>query len=239
MQVVDLKYFQLNSFFKMRITVFYKVFLFASCVGCFHSCKKIVQPPPSELTTPFKNIYINGTVSLNLYDGSENMVTEAIGYSIKPTIQDNSLYVTGWGNLSVKIKECDTIFINENSIVSGYNAAKLSHLVFKVNDVTSFSANYVNLTDSVDILLDGSGTYTFSGVTNRVNVYMNGTGAFSGTGLYSKNCKATINNSGSADVTVSDTLTGIINGNGNINYYGDPKLVKPVFISGTGQLIKK
>ena len=209
------------------------------CVSSLFACKKIVQPPASEVAPPFKNIYINGTVSLNLYDGTENTVTEAIGYSIKPIIQNNALVITGWGNISLKIKECDTIYINDNSIVNGANSTRLGHVAFKISEVTSFTASNVNLTDSVDVVVGGSGTYTFSGTTNKLNVYMNSNGLFSGNGLISKKCKATINNTGDANVFVSDTLRGIINGDGNINYMGNPATVIPVLISGNGQLIKK
>ncbi len=244
MHIFDFKYFKFSSFLKMNTRVSYqKVLIIVICISCLCACQKIVQPPESELTAPFKNIYVNGTVTLNIYDGNENAVTEAIGYSIKPTIQNNALMITGWGNISLKIKECDTIFINDNSIVSGVNSTKLGHVTFKISDVTSFTASYVSLTDSIDVVVNGSGTYTFSGTTNKLNVYMNSTGQFSGNvpgnSLISKNCKARINSTGNTDVFVSDTLTGIINGDGDINYSGDPKKVIPVVISGNGQLIKK
>lgn len=207
-------------------------------MGSFYSCKKIVQPPESELPSSFKNIYINGTAYLNISEGTENVVTEASGYSIKAMILDSSLIITGWGNVNLKMKECDTIFVNDNSIINGLGSTKCKHVTLKIGDVPSLAVNNINLADSMDVILNGKGTYTFSGITNKLNVYVNADGSFSGYNLVTKNCKARINSNGNAEVFVSDTLTGIINGDGTIYYKGNPSFVMPVIISGNGQLIK-
>lgn len=242
LQLVFCIIFKFN--FQMQVSVIsFKQLLLLLGICSLFACKKIIQPPVSDVTPPFKNVYINGTVSLNIYDGNENTVTEAIGYSINPTIQDNALIITGWGNINLKIKQCDTIFINDNSIVNGVNSTKLRHVTFKISDVTSFTANSVSLTDSIDVIVGGSGTYTFSGTTNKLNVFINSSGVFSGSvkgsEMISKKCMTRINSTGDANVFVSDTLTGIINGDGNINYMGNPSTVIPILISGNGQLIKK
>ena len=66
---------------------------------------------------------------------------------------------------------------------------------------------------------------------------LDGSGNVSAYGVKSNECTASISGSGNIEVSVSQSLEGIIAGSGSINYQGDAQ-VKQMGISGSGRIRK-
>jgi|SRR3954463_14317998 len=222
----------------MRIIFSYLIVTFILLVSVY-SCQKIKDPPLSELPTSpdFKNISIDGTVSINIISGAINEVADVSNVSVVLTIMKNTLIVGGYGTLTLKINRCDTVFVNANSIFNASNA-DLERIVFICNK-GSIAANNVIASNSIDVISNNLFINTFSGSTKKLNLSINSTALFSGYSLITKNATVRINNSGDAEVYASDSLSATINGSGDIYYKGNPPTVVPVFISGNGKIIQK
>ncbi|HET6227555.1 MAG TPA: DUF2807 domain-containing protein [Bacteroidia bacterium] len=222
----------MNKIFKNSIVFF-------TFLMCIYSCQKIKQPPASQTPLPsdFKNISINGTVNISLSAGSANEVADVSSSNVEMTIIKNTLNVSGYGTLSLRINKCDTIFVNANSIVNS-SVPDFKHIVFMCN-TGSISANDIAASDSINVNSNNLFINSISGATKKLILNMNSTALFAGYGLNSKNAIVNVNNSGDAQVTVTDTLRATINGSGDIYYKGNPAMVIPVFVSGKGQIIPK
>jgi hypothetical protein len=219
--------------------IFRNKFLMLLFLMSVYSCQKIKQPPASQTPVPseFKNIAINGTVNLTLIGGSANEVAEVSGEAVGMTIVNNTLNVSGYGTISLRINSCDTIFVNANSIVNS-SVPDFKHIVFICN-TGSISANDIKASDSIHVISNNLFINSISGSTKKLNLNIKSTALFAGYGLIAKNANVYVNSSGDTQVTVTDTLRATINGNGDVYYKGNPPMVIPVVLSGSGQIIPK
>jgi hypothetical protein len=82
------------------------------------------------------------------------------------------------------------------------------------------------VTDTIGIIIGGSGAITLSGEANTQEIEINGSGKYSAKNFKTSECIVKINGSGSANVNVSDNLDITINGSGDVKYTGDPSVQK-------------
>lgn len=86
--------------------------------------------------------------------------------------------------------------------------------------------------------INGSGDIKATGTTEGLKIGIFGSGNFDGFDLASSSAEVSINGSGDANVAVSQSLTGSVNGSGNITYAGDPPTVN-VGGHGSGDVHKR
>lgn len=86
--------------------------------------------------------------------------------------------------------------------------------------------------------IDGSADITASGEAGELDVEVNGSGNVDTRDLVAVEASVEINGSGNVDVMARDYLTAVINGSGDIRYYGNPgQVVKRV--EGSGRIRKR
>ena len=94
-------------------------------------------------------------------------------------------------------------------------------------------------TDELDLSFSGSGnTEITGGHAKKQTVDLSGSGSISAFGLKTNECRASISGSGNIEVSVKESLDGIISGSGNISYKGDAQ-IRSIGMSGSGRMIKK
>ncbi len=86
--------------------------------------------------------------------------------------------------------------------------------------------------------INGSGDIRASGSTKGLKVSINGSGSFDGFDLASSTVEVSIFGSGDANVDVSQSLTGSVNGSGDVTYSGSPATVN-VGGMGSGEVHKR
>jgi len=94
-------------------------------------------------------------------------------------------------------------------------------------------------TEEAELTFSGSGNIEINGGhAKKQTVHLSGSGSISAFGLKSNDCAASISGSGNIEVSVTESLEGVIAGSGSIHYQGDAQ-VKNVGISGSGRIVKK
>ncbi|MBA3704944.1 MAG: DUF2807 domain-containing protein [Bacteroidetes bacterium] len=197
-------------------------------------CTKKTNPTPTSVS--FKNVSINGSCNVTLMSGAANKLGTASPGIITFTI-GNTLMINGAGNVSVIIGNIDTLFSNGMSNINNPAVLNLKNIVIACNGASDSLSLSINASDSINVIVNGSGKYKFTGNTPKLNVVSNGLGCFSGYSLHSTNSNVTINGDGNSEVYVTQTLNAFINANGTLYYKGNPVKVNP-YIIGTGKLIK-
>jgi hypothetical protein len=99
----------------------------------------------------------------------------------------------------------------------------------------SGNMNINTMATNVNFNLTGSGDAYLLGNTNNSNILLQGSGDVNAKFLQAQDVSVTVNGSGDATVTVTDTLNAVINGSGDINYYGNPSSVI-TSVNGSGNI---
>ncbi|MCK4777252.1 MAG: DUF2807 domain-containing protein, partial [Actinomycetia bacterium] len=136
-------------------------------------------------------------------------------------------------NFYIALKEVDNISISGSGKVqsSGLEVGKLK---LYIGGSGNMDLNLI--ADEINSQIIGSGRYNLSGYTKRHEITISGLGSYYAENLVSNDCKIRISGSGKAKVRVEDDLGVTINGNGSVDYYGDPRVDQN--ISGSGKVRK-
>jgi putative autotransporter adhesin-like protein len=79
--------------------------------------------------------------------------------------------------------------------------------------------------DRVEIILTGAGSLTASGETKEADITLSGAGSVDAKNLHAVNAKVNSTGVGSIELYVTGQLDAKASGIGEINYYGNPKIV--------------
>ena len=194
----------------------------------------------------FDQVALDGMGTLIITQGkNESLIIEAednVIPHIKTSVQNNKLQIS-YDNVSTPTPTKPVIFHlsvkNLNSIdVSG--AAKMNAVNLKSDQLNVFlnGAAEGNLTNlqlkSLILTISGAGNLNASGKADAQTITINGAGEYSAPSLNTSNTTVTINGAGKTTVKVSEMLNAIINGGGEVVYFGNPKLTKQV--NGMGKI---
>ncbi len=114
----------------------------------------------------------------------------------------------------------------------------LDNDVIEVDVAGSGQVVMENLTaDRLDVRLRGSGTLVVAGDVEAQSLKLSGSGQYQAERLVSDFADIIVSGSGAAGVAVSDELTVVIDGSGNVTYSGYPEVIKQ--IRGSGKLVRK
>lgn len=119
-------------------------------------------------------------------------------------------------------------FIASNQILT----PKLVIEVLGSSDVHLDSLN----TKELKSLIEGSGDIYFGGYAERFISKINGSGAIQATKMLTEFTEVQTNGFGDIKIWANNELRAIVNGAGNVQYYGSPK-VTDVKINGSGKVI--
>jgi hypothetical protein len=114
----------------------------------------------------------------------------------------------------------------------GYSPQQKLQISISTPDVKRFVFNGVgeaNLSkiknDRLEIVVTGVGSFSTSGETKEVDITLSGVGSVDAKNLRAVNAKVSSNAVGSVDLYVTSQLDIKSSGIGEINYYGNPKIV--------------
>ncbi|MGQ0827281.1 MAG: GIN domain-containing protein [Bacteroidota bacterium] len=195
----------------------------------------ISQLPPVAVQ-PFYNIVITGLCKVNLVAGAMNHVDTANGAGFV-NIVGKTLFVTGAGEITISVKELDSLVANGASFISSINTVNLDHPVIIGNAFSQINMK-IAAKDSIIAISNGLGPYIFSGTTPQLHLWANGVGFFKAFDLISEDCTVTMIGAGESEVYASKSLIATIAGLGTVYYKGNPPSVTP-YMFGLGFLVKK
>jgi hypothetical protein len=208
--------------------------------GVLTSCKKDLTPsstPPSVTVSTFRNLIINGHCNVTLVVGSSNQISSTQS-SIVSVILNKSLMINGSGSVTISINDLDTLSVNGTSSIVAPAALNLRHIAIIACGSSSMNLN-LNASDSITMDNSGAGPYTLAGSTPKFHLYVKGLADFHGYDLLSSDCVVALAGAGMSEIYASNSLTAYIAGSGIVYYKGNPPTVNPVFLAGTGSLVKK
>jgi hypothetical protein len=114
----------------------------------------------------------------------------------------------------------------------GYSPQQKLQITISTPDVKRFvfdgvgGANLSNIkNDRLEIVVTGVGSFSASGETKEVDITLSGVGSIDAKNLRAVNAKVNSNAVGSVDLYVTGQLDIKSSGIGEINYYGNPKIV--------------
>jgi hypothetical protein len=196
--------------------------------GCtLVSMGKNIQPmTPSDVVIT-ENRSVTGFTGIDFSTFGKVTITQGTSESLTITGSDNivPLVTTTITNGTLIIKTKDNIDILE---VISDNILIINITVKDLNQLTNSGACQITMeqlnTDSIDITLSGAGDIDIAGETTTAKIDLSGAGSVAAAELKAKNADVTISGIGSAEIWVTDVLTGNISGVGNIRYFGDPSL---------------
>ncbi|MFW5786573.1 MAG: head GIN domain-containing protein [bacterium] len=137
------------------------------------------------------------------------------------------------GDLELKVTGTGDIDLAGTAITAKGSAAlagdRFTFLISGTGDIVAeFDAT------EVDATLSGTGSMALSGSADSQDVILSGTGSYRAFELETTTAKVTLSGTGSADVNVTDALSGTLSGTGDITYRGNPAV--DVTDSGTGDV---
>lgn len=219
-----------------------RVIIATLALGVFAtSCRKMIEGTSGSMTTEyrqapdFNKVYLKGNIDVFLSQDTTFSVRVEAGENLIDYIETNVV------NGEMIIHEANNNLANTKPIKVYINADSLDNIVLEGSG--NFDGNNI-LSNNLSVLLTGSGnmninttapTVNFNlkgsgdayilGNTNNLNLLLQGSGEVNAKFLQAHVATVTINGSGDAIVTVLDTLSAVVNGSGDIDYYGSPSSV--------------
>ena len=191
------------------ITVIVAIFLMSMI-----ACSKVSE---KRDVSGFDKVTLAGEGDLIIEQGA----TESLTIEAQASVMEFIETTVSDGTLSISIPD-------KEGRPRSLGGVKYYLKVKDLDGITAFGSGDISssdfVTDKITITIGGSGTITLSGEATSQEIEINGSGRYSAKDFETSECTVKINGSGRADVNVSDNLDITINGNGKVNYEGDPSV---------------
>jgi hypothetical protein len=176
---------------------------------------------------------VNGFAAVELKGTGEVTVEQTGTESLTVTADDNLLqYLTSDvsdGRLTLGTKGTSGISPS-TPVLYKISVKSLSELTLAGSG--SMRGNKLS-TDSLKMVIGGSGDISAEGVAERMEILIAGSGSYKGAGLQTRDAKVEILGSGGAVLAASEKLDVNITGSGSVEYIGDPKVTSRTLGSGS------
>ncbi len=197
----------------------------------------------------FTGLLVDSKCKVILRNGSKQIVTIKISDNIIDDIDYG--VVNGIWNIDFKDDDIATInkheftvivespYINSITMESSGELVcedKLTNSPLSVNHNSSGKTAIACNADKLNIEMNGSGTLTVSGVSDSLNIAHNSSGSVKAFGLKGRLCSIVADGSGVSELWVTEKLSCMLNGGGDVKYKGSPTVTKSG--DGSGNLIK-
>ena len=130
-----------------------------------------------------------------------------------------------------------TLGTKDNAGISSSTPVLYKLTVKNLDEITLGGSGAVNgkglKTDSLKIVIGGSGDMTLNGAAERSEVLLAGSGSYRADGLQSKDVKIQIMGSGDAVLAASEKLDATLVGSGSVEYVGNPVVSTQTIGSGS------
>ena len=190
-------------------------------------------------------VSLDGTGTVILIQGNQESLTIEAEDNIIPHIQSNvngnklSLsYDTNTPTPTKTVKYYLTLKDLSSISISGAgkvetNGFKTQSLIISTNGAGEGNMSGLNI-NKLTVNLSGAGKMNMAGTATDQTITISGAGDYLARDLKSQTTTITINGAGKGTLNVSNILNAIINGSGDINYLGNPKVSQQ--INGAGSV---
>jgi Putative auto-transporter adhesin, head GIN domain len=222
-----------------------------------------VKDPMKRLTLLSIGLVI-GLAGCNFISSSSNVQGSGIAKTEKRSMASfNSLDVNYVGSIAVRSQEQQSLTISgDDNIIpfittevkngtlyirgtKGYSPQQKLQIIVSTPDVKRFAfdgvgeANLSNIkNDRLEIVVSGVGNLSTSGETKEADITLSGVGSVDAKNLHAVNAKVDSTAIGSVDLYATGQLDIKASGLGEINYYGNPKIVNRQ-TEGIGKINKR
>lgn len=188
-----------------------------------------VEKGSGHLTTEQRDIGAFTWIESNI--GADISVSIGSSRSVNLVFDDNLI-----SYVSTKVRGKKLIVEADRSF-SSFNNCHLDIVIPQLEGVSVGGSGKIEINgldaDRFEVEIDGSADIEISGETGELDVEVNGSGNVDTRDLVAGEANVEINGSGNVEVMARDYLTAVINGSGDISYYGNPgQVVKRVEGSG-------
>jgi putative autotransporter adhesin-like protein len=168
-------------------------------------------------------------------------------YDVEIVVQkEQSLELEGDDNLlpliKTEVSNSGVLTINNEKSFSTKNKLRVRISVPNLIGISTSGASDIvasNIkSDGFDINMSGASNLQLSGETYKLAVEISGAGDLDAKDLHANVVSVHSSGAAKADVYASEELRAEVSGAGNVNYYGDPKVVKED-TSGAGTISKQ
>ncbi len=174
---------------------------------------------------------------IELNGGGRLLIEQSDVESLTITADDNLL-----PDLTAEVRDAKLVLGTKDFVnirPTGLVTYKL--LVKKLNSIGVSGGAQIDVkglrTDSFTVGVSGAGDITITGETEEQTISISGAGKYRAEDFRSKNASVNISGIGSALLAVSDRLDVHVSGAGEVEYIGDPQVIKEV--SGAGTVRKR
>lgn len=167
----------------------------------------------------------------NIFDLLDTQISEnRLILDSKETISPSKLIY--WITVS-KINEIIIDGSGDVMVNEGFNSNNFKSTIKGSGDIFVKNLN----TESLKVLISGSGNIKMSGSCNIASLEVDGSGDIIFNEMESKRVTASINGSGDMKINVTEYFKAVINGSGDIGYIGNPSTFETK-VNGSGEIYK-
>ena len=218
----------------MKIVTLLNLGLFISLAGCV-----VINTSSNIRGSGIAKTETRTLASFNALD------VEYVGEIVVRSQGQESFTISGDDNIiqfiTTEVKN-GTLYIRGTK---GYSPQQKLQIVVSTPDVKRFvfdgvgKANLSNIkNDRLEIVVTGVGSFSTSGETKEMDITLSGVGSIDAKNLRGVNAKVSSNAIGSVDLYVTSQLDINSSGIGEINYYGNPKIINKQ-AEGIGKINKR
>lgn len=199
--------------------------------------------------TDFKHISMGDNFQGILTQGTEEFVeieTDAnlIGYLDVQVNDEKTLYIEAKDGYSliptesvrvhIGFKNLEKISSHSHCTISSDQQLNFENLILDINNssVMAFGVN----AQALEVRVKGSSKNKIYGTADNLQLSVFNSGKFEGQALVTKKAKVSINNNGTADIKVIESLDAATHNKGTLRYSGNPSVNQQA--SGSGRIIK-
>jgi len=195
----------------------------------------------------FNQIDLNGAGEIILTQGNNESVVIEAEENLMPYIKtsvNNKVLNINFNNgmpvstkpvkIYITVKDLNSLNIAGAGKVNS-NALKTRSLTININGAGEVNLDSLNV-NSLKTIITGTGKMTAAGSAPTQNLEISGAGEYNARNLAGKTAKISIDGAGKATLNVSDLIDILINGGGQVEYVGNPKITKQ--INGAGDVKK-
>lgn len=197
----------------------------------------------------FKGISVGANFQVKLTQGVEEFVeieTDAnlIGYFEVKVNADKTLYIDAKEGYSliptqnvqvhVGFKDLEEIRSHGHCTITADQALNFENLALEIHNGSQMEFGIT--AQELKVRITGSSKNNISGTADNLQLDVFNSGKFEGQNLTVNKAKVSINNSGTADIKVTNSLDAITNNNGTLRYSGNPSIQQQS--NNAGKIIK-
>lgn len=234
----------------MKKIIITSVVITSILTSCIYKHYSVAGKTITELRTvpAYQSVYVEGSIDVFItHDTSYDVKVEA-GENLMDYIETdvvNQELIIRQSNSNVVNTKAIKVYLNADNLTriethgsGNLNTDKLTTSTFELHKEGSGNADVHINADTVITVTSGSGNCEYLGNVTYHQYSVDGSGNLSARYLYTVYSDISIEGSGNATVYVTNNLDALIEGSGNIYYYGNPSNVN-YQINGSGQLIQK